>query len=168
MQFDSVKYSNERFRSIREWHLHLKWPDPSVRLQVLPGHQVIHEDSSTTVSQCLKNVPPLQNACTSTNISALFIFLPGNASEYKSMPTTSILLSESNLTAATRPWADDRWQNIIGQKKETAISHKNYFMFNIWLVSFQILYLSQEASQNSDTPWNNQNMSPYGLASVRH
>lgn len=139
MQFDSVKCSDDLFRSFWEWHLHLKWPDPSVQLQVLPGHQVIHEDSSTTCQQCLKNVPPQQNACTSTNISGLFIFLPGNASEYKSMPTASILLSGSNLTAASRPWADDRWRNVKRRKKEMVISHQNYFMFNIWLVSFQLL-----------------------------
>lgn len=98
---------------------------------------------SKQCQQCLRNVPALQNACTSTNISALFIFLPGKASEYKSTSAASILLLESNLTAASRPWADDRWWNVIsgGKKegKETMISHKNYFMFNIWLVSSQLL-----------------------------
>lgn len=109
--------------------------------KIFPDIKWSMKTSSKQCQQCLRNVPAPQNACTSTNISALFIFLLGKASEYKSTSAASILLSESNLTAASRPWADDRWQNVISRKKrkETMISHKNYFMFNIWLVSSQLL-----------------------------
>lgn len=111
---------------------------------------------SKQCQQCLKNVPAPQNACTSTNISALFIFLPGKASEYKSRSAASILLSESNLTAASRPWADDRWWNVIRRKK----GKKWWFHTKIisCLISgwFPLSYSCEGAFQKSDVPWNNQ------------
>lgn len=113
---------------------------------------------SKQCQQCLRNVPAPQTS-TSTNISALFIFLPGKASEYKSMSAASILLSQSNLTAASSPWADDRWRNVIRAKN----GKKRWFRTKIisCLISdwFPLSYSCEETFQKSDVPWNNRNTS---------
>lgn len=51
--FDTVRWSSALFKSMSEWHLHLKQLCLSALVYVLPGYQVIHEDSSQAVSAAL-------------------------------------------------------------------------------------------------------------------
>lgn len=52
-QLDIAGWSDALCEGVREQHLHFKRLRPSVLAHVLPGYQVIHEDSCTTVSAAL-------------------------------------------------------------------------------------------------------------------
>lgn len=86
--FDIARWSNALFKSMSEWHVHLKRLHLCALAYVLPGCQVIHEESSLTVSAALcKCASPAK--CLYKQKHIWTIYLP--AAEYESISTTSIL-----------------------------------------------------------------------------
>lgn len=124
--FDIVWWSNALFKGKAVWHLHLK-PCP------LQPAWITKWSMRTPPLHCqqhVTNVLALQNACTSTNISGLFIIPLQNMKAYQPHP----FCLESNRTITGRYWADDRWR--CWRKEKIAIWNQNYLMFNIRSVSF--------------------------------
>lgn len=119
---------------------------------------------SKQCQQCLRNVPALQNACTSTNISALFIFLLGKASEYKARRPHPFYFQNH-----TWQQPADLGHMIDGEmSEEEKKGRKRWFHTKIisCLISgwFPLSCSCKEAFQKSDVPWNNRDTSLSGTS----
>lgn len=139
-----MKWSDDLFRSIWEWRLHLKWPDPSVLLQVLSQTssdpwRLLQNSVSSAWEMCQPCKMPVP---AQTYLHYLSSCRERHQNIKAHRPHPFYFWNQTWQQPADHGLMIDGEMSLVGGKKEgkeTIISHKNYFMFNIWLVSSQLL-----------------------------